>query len=165
MVNIIVWSCVCVVYQACVDLLQRSSASLWRLNVPKYVPWLELNGLFVFSESRLNSACCVSLSPELGTSSHTTLFTWKPSPTLQIRTMFHSETRLKLKSRLRYELLHSASEPTFPTDNKELFSCITFLPLWPNLTPCSAFPQHTSIISALFHCDQIWHILPENPQL
>lgn len=117
------------------------------------------------SASSLDSACCAVLSPALGTSSHTTLFTWKQSPALHIPTIFHSKTRLKLKSRLGYELLHSASQPAFPADNKELFFCITFLPLWPNLSPCSAFPQHISIISALFHCDQIQHILSENPQL
>lgn len=113
-------------------------------------------------ESNVSSACCAFLSPVLGTSFHTTLFTWTAP---RIPTIFHSKTRLKLKSRLGYELLHSAAQPTFPTDNKELFFCITFPPLWPNLAPCSAFPQHTSIISALFHRDQIWHILPENPQL
>ncbi len=117
------------------------------------------------SESSVISACCVFLSPVLGTSFHTTVFTWKQSPAPHIPTIFHSKTCLKLKSRLGYELLHSATQPTFPTDNRELFFCITFLPLWPNLAPCSAFPPHTSIISALFYCDQIWHILPENPQL
>lgn len=123
-----------------------------------------LHGRHTF-ESSVKSACCACLSPVLGTSFHTTLFTWKQSPAPHIPGIFHSKTRLKLKSRLGYELLHSATQPTFPTDNKELFFCITFLPLWPNLAPCSALPQHTSIISALFHRDQIWHILPENPQL
>lgn len=54
-------------------------------------------------------------------------------PPRHIPTIFHCETRLELKSRLEYELLHSALQPTFSTDNKGLFFCITFLPLWPNL--------------------------------
>lgn len=110
-------------------------------------------------ESSLKSACCVFSSPLLAPSSHTTLFTSKRSPAFCVPTLFCSETRLKLKSRLWFELCHAASQPTFPTDYKELFFCITFPPLWPNLAPCGAFSQHTSIISALFHCDQIWHIL------
>lgn len=62
------------------------SQPLWRPNVPGYFPWLELNGLFVSAsqkttlESSLNSACCAFLSHALGTSSSTTLFTWKQSP-------------------------------------------------------------------------------------
>lgn len=52
------------------------------------------------------------------------------------------KTCLKLKSQLG--LLHSGLQYTFSTDNKDFFICITFLILWPNLTPCSAFSQHTS---------------------
>lgn len=36
-------------------------------------------------------------------------------------------------------------EPTFPTDNKELFFRITFLPLRPNLAPCIAFLSFSDI--------------------
>lgn len=72
---------------------------------------------------------------------------------------------MKLKSRLEKERLHSPLQHTFLTDNKELFHCITFPPLRPNLAPRGAFSQSIPIISALFHCNQIWHILTENPQL
>lgn len=156
-------SCIRLVWIYC-----RVSQPLWRPNVPEYFLWLELNGLFVFSAQkthfRIQPEFCLLISC-VGYKLTQPLFTCKQSPALHIHTIFHSKTRFKLKSRLGYELLHSALQPTFPTDNKELFFCITFLPLWPNLAPCSAFSQHTSIISALFHCDQIWHILPENPQL
>lgn len=119
------------------------SQPLWRHNMPECFPWQELNGLFVF-ESSQNFACCAFLSLVFGTRSHTTLFTWRESYALYIPNIFLSETCLKLKSQLGYELLHSALQHTFPTDNKELFFCITFLTLWSNLAPRSAFSQHTS---------------------
>lgn len=90
-------------------------------------------------ESSLSCACCAFLSPVLGTNSYTTLFTCKQSPALHNNTIFHSKTLLKLKSRLGYELLHSALQPTFPSDNKELFICITFPHLRPILLPAVHF--------------------------
>lgn len=111
-------------------------------------------------ESSLNSACCL-ISCVVHKLSYK-MFTWKQCPALHIQTKFHSKTRLKLKSQLGYELLQSDS-PHFQLITKKLFFSITFLPLWTNLAPCSAFSQHTCIISALFHRDQIQHILPLNP--
>lgn len=56
-------------------------------------------------------------------------------------------------------MLHSAPQLTFLADNKELLHCITFPPLWPNLAPCSAFSQHTSII---FRTILLWLDSAEN---
>lgn len=63
-------------------------------------------------------------------------------PCLHIPRLLCSKTWLKLKSQLWYEVPHSAPQRTFLADYKELFFCITFPPLWPNLAPCSAFSQH-----------------------
>lgn len=150
----------------------RLSQALWRLHVPECFPWLELNGLFAFCAQKTHSP----IQPEFGSLlfliscvwyklSYNPVYIESNLSSSYPLAVFRSKTCRKLKSRLWFELLHSALQPTSLTDNKQLFFCITFLPLWPNLTPCSAFSQHTSIISALFHRDQIWHSLPENPQL
>lgn len=103
---------------------------LWRLNVPQYLPWLELNGLFVFAPqktTRLNPAWLLLAGlPYLVCWGQSLIQVCLRAKKVLLLTVFHSKIYLKLKSRLWYDLLHSALQPTSPADNKDLLSSITF---------------------------------------
>lgn len=106
----------------------------------------------------MNLAWCVFSTFSLATSSHTMPFTQKWSHVLHTPVFFPSNICQNLRWQFWCELLHLKSQPTFAAAYKELSFWITFLPQ-------QSILQHESIISVLFLHDQIWHILPENPQL